>query len=92
MTLLSFMIVLAACFVVACRVDKMLRGVTKPGVFIQHAALGLGLFGGGLLSFTRWADLAIGAAALGVLVFFVISRQRWKHGAPEGTSKPMELP
>lgn len=92
MTLLSFFIVLAACFVVACRIDKMLKGVTKPWVFIQHAALGLGLLGGGLLSFTRWADLSVGSAALGVLVFFVISRHRWRHGAPEGTSRPMEMP
>ena len=92
MVALSLGLPLSACYVVLCRVEKMVRGVTKPIIFYQHAALALGFFVSFVLGFTQWADLAEAASAAGVLVFFGLSANRWRVRAPEDTSsKPGEL-
>lgn len=88
---MSIFLTLSACYVLCCRIDKMLRGVTRPGVFLQHALLAIGLFGAFLLHFTQWSELSMGAMALGVLAFLFASANRWRHGAPEDTTKPMDL-
>lgn len=85
------LLTLAGCFMIACRVDKMMKGVTMPGVFIQHALVGLGLFGGFVLMFTEFSDWSPASIAAGIVSFFVFSLKRWRGGAPEGTTKPAEL-
>lgn len=85
------MLTLIGCFMIACRVDKMVRGVTMPSVFVQHAAVGLGLFGGFILMFTEFSDWSPASIAAGVVAFFAFSLKRWRQGAPEGTTKPGEL-
>lgn len=82
---------LAGCFMIACRVDKMVKGVTMPTVFAQHASIGIGLFGGFVLMFTEFADWSPASIAAGVVAFFAFSLKRWKAGAPDGTTKPMGL-
>lgn len=82
---------LVGCFVLLCRVDKMLKGVTKPIVFAQHAVLAVGLFGGFLLNVTGEGAWAAASIAAGVLSFFLMSMGRWRHAAPEGTAKPGDL-
>lgn len=86
MLALSLGLTLSTCYVVLCRVEKMVRGVTKPIIFYQHAALALGFFLSFILSFTQWADLAEAASAGGVLMFFGMSAGRWRVSAPEDTS------
>jgi hypothetical protein len=80
-------ILIASIWSVLCRINLMKHGKTKPGVFIQHAALAFGLACGLLLP-APYAKMAMG---LGVLVFLLFGAERWKFGAPEGTSKPMNL-
>ena len=92
MLALSLGLTLSTCYVVLCRVEKMVRGVTKPVVFYQHAALALGFFVSFVLGFTQWADLAEAASAGGVLLFFGMSASRWRFKAPEDTNtKPGQL-
>lgn len=91
LTLVSILITLTACFVVLCRIDKLKSGVTKPEVFIQHAALGLGLFCAAIFQFLAEGPWALISASSGVVVFFGMSARRWSRGAPNGTSKPAEL-
>lgn len=85
MKLLSMGLTLAACWVLACRIDKMLKGTTQPGIFVQHFLMAIGLFGSFLLVFTEWADLAPASMAAGVLAFFAFSASRWRRGAPVDT-------
>lgn len=87
----SALLCLVACFMIACRIDKMVRGVTLSLVFYQHAALAAGLFGSFLLTFTRHAEWATASTVTGVVVFLGLSLQRWRHGAPEGTTRPGDL-
>jgi hypothetical protein len=85
------LLTLAACFVILCRVDKMIKGQTKPTVFAQHAILAMGLFCSVILNFTPYENWSQASMAAGLLVFFCFSIRRWKAGAPEGTSKPEVL-
>ena len=89
--IVSALLSLIACFMIACRIDKMVRGVTLSAVFYQHAALAAGLFGSFLLTFTRHADWSTASVVAGVVVFLTLSVQRWRHGAPEGTTRPADL-
>lgn len=89
--IVSALLCLVACFMIACRIDKMVRGVTLAMVFYQHAALAAGLFGSFLLTFTRHAAWSTASVVAGVVVFLALSVQRWRHGAPEGTTRPGEL-
>lgn len=90
-TFLSVFMTLGACFVVLCRIDKMLAGVTRTEVFLQHAALGLGLFCAAIFEFIGHGAIALACASGGVSVFLGLSTSRWRHQAPEGTTKPVEL-
>lgn len=80
-----------ACGIIACRVDKMLKGATAPGVFIQHAVLGVALFASSVIQFTVYRAWAGSLVSAGLVFFFVMSRKRWKNSAPEGTTKPGDL-
>lgn len=82
---------LVACFMLLCRVDKMVKGTTKYSVFLQHALLALSLFGSAVLNFTEFDDWSPASMAAGVVCFFFFSVNRWRKGAPDGTTKPMEL-
>ena len=86
MIAVSLGLTLSTCFVVACRIDKMLKGTTRPVIFYQHALLALGFFGSFVLGFTQWADLSEASSAAGVLLFFLLSANRWRHKAPEDTN------
>lgn len=78
------------CYLLACRIDKMVRGVTIPHVFWQHAILGVCAFGSLLLNFTSYEVWSAPALAFGVFVFFMFSLKRWRSVAPEGTSVEMK--
>lgn len=81
---LTLAFVLAAVWAVLCRVNAMQKGVTHWPIFVQHAALGLGLFASLLLP----ADWGRAALAAGVFVFLAMGAHRWRHGAPADTRKP----
>lgn len=87
----SLVLSLVACFILLCRVDKMERGVTRPGVFYQHAALAVALFASAVMQFTAFVHFAPAVMAAGVVVFLLYSAGRWREGAPDDTTKPMEL-
>ncbi len=78
---LAIMLIGGALWSVLCRVNAMQHGITRPLVFIQHAALGLGLVGG-LMWPAEWGRVAMAA---GVVVFLLCSSGRWRRSAPEGT-------
>jgi len=88
---LSIILTLSACFLLMCRIDKMIHGVTKKTVFVQHAALAMGMFGSVILDFTAYAEWSNASMAIGVLSFFFFSIGRWRRGAPDGTTRPIEL-
>lgn len=97
MTLLNALsagLALPACYMLACRIEKMRPGVTQPAIFWQHAALAMGLFTSFLLTFSeRWNDLALAPTTIGVIAFLGVSTKRWARGAPEDTAtKPGDLP
>ncbi len=85
--LMTAAIFIAAIWSVLCRINLMKHGVTKPAIFVQHAALAMGLACGLLLS-PPYAKMAMGA---GVLIFLVAGSKRWRFGAPSGTTKPENL-
>jgi hypothetical protein len=82
---------LVGCFMMLCRVDKMVKGITKASVFVQHAVLALSLFGSAVLNFTRFDDWSPAVMASGVVAFFLFSVSRWRDRAPDGTTKPAPL-
>lgn len=83
---LTTALTLAAVWAVLCRINALQAGVTEARVFVQHAALGLGLFASLLLP-PEWGRVAIAA---GVFAFLAIGASRWRHGAPAGTRKAQE--
>jgi thiosulfate reductase cytochrome b subunit len=76
---------LLLCYVLACRIDKMVKGVTKPIVFWQHALLGVAVLAAWLVQFTRFHEWADCILAAGLLSFFLLSLDRWKTSPPKGT-------
>lgn len=84
---LSDALLVAGCVVLACRIDKMMRGVTSLRVFLQHAALAMGMFGAFLLSFTTFSAWGPVSVAAGVLVFLLLSLSRWRYAPPAGTNR-----
>lgn len=83
---LTLALTLAAVWAVLCRINALQAGVTESRVFVQHAALGLGLFASLLLP-AEWGRVALAA---GIVVFLAIGASRWRHGAPAGTRKAQE--
>lgn len=81
---------LACVITLSRRVSKMQRGVTSLKVFFQHAVMALGLAGGLLLSFTPFSEWSAAAVAAGTFGFFLLSMQRWKNHAPQGTIRSVE--
>lgn len=81
---------LACAITLSRRVSKMQRGVTSLKVFYQHAVVALGLVGGLLLSFTEYSEWSAAAVAGGTFGFFLLSMQRWKTHAPQGTIRSVE--
>lgn len=81
----SMLLVLVACGMILCRIEKMMKGVTKTRVFLQYATMAGAMFGAMLLLFTPYFGLALGTAALGVIVYLWLSMNRWRYGAPKGT-------
>lgn len=89
--IVSTLLALVGCFLLACRVDKMVKGETKPSVFLQHALLALALFVSAVLNFTEFDDWSPAVMAAGVVAFFFFSVNRWRYRAPDGTTKPAPL-
>lgn len=81
---------LACAVTLSRRVAKMQRGVTSLKVFFQHAIVALGLMAGLLLSFTEYSEWTAAAVAGGTFGFFLLSMQRWKTHAPQGTIRSVE--
>lgn len=89
-----FVFAFIVCVILACRIDKMYKGETKPEVFFQHALLALAVFGSFVVGFTEYKDWAAVILIAGVLQFFIFSVGRWKQSAPDDTVKTelTELP
>jgi hypothetical protein len=84
------LLAIGLCIIIACRIDKMLKGVTLPGVFWQHAILGVCAFAGLVLGFTQYQEWAAVVFAAGVFQFFLFSLKRWRKRAPDDTMRPLE--
>lgn len=82
-TSLIAVLTISAIWSIICRVRYMDPKRTRRAVFIQHAALALGLFGALLLP-SPHSKLGLVA---GVFIFLLLGSSRWKHGAPKGTDK-----
>lgn len=78
---LTLALTLAAVWSVLCRINHMRPGVTRGAVFVQHAALALGLFADLLLQ----ADWGRAALAAGVLIYLLLGAGRWRDGPPSET-------
>lgn len=89
--IVATVLALVGCFMMLCRVDKMVKGTTKAAVFLQHALLALALFGSAVLNFTEFDDWSPASMAAGVVAFFLFSVNRWNYRAPDGTTKPAPL-
>jgi hypothetical protein len=87
----SLLLSLVACFMLLCRVDKMVKGITQTSVFIQHAILALAMFCSAVLTFTEFHDWSPAIMAAGIVSFFFLSVHRWRYQAPDGTTKPAPL-
>lgn len=79
-------LVVAGLVSIICRMHKM-SAHTKGRVLWQHRLL----FAGLLWSVLVPAEYGVLTLAGGVVAFLLLSADRWKHGAPEGTTKPMPL-
>lgn len=82
------LLTLGVCAIVACRVEKMEKGVTRPEVFAQHFLLGVCSFGSWISGFTEYEDWNTSILAMGILQFFLFSVKRWQENAPDGTTRP----
>lgn len=77
---------LAGMVSIICRLKLMSRQ-TKATVRWQHALLFAGLLWS-LIVPKQYAALPVLA---GVVAFLLLSANRWRSGAPDGTTKPAEL-
>jgi hypothetical protein len=84
------LIAFGLCIIIACRIDKMLKGVTMPSIFWQHAILGICAFAGLVAGFTEYQEWSGAILALGVFQFFLFSLKRWRKHAPGDTIRPLE--
>lgn len=82
---------LSICFIIGCRVDKMMKGVTQPLIFVQHCLLATSAFCASIVEFTHWAELSSACLGLGVIAFFTVSAKRWRFGAPVDTSMDADI-
>ncbi len=80
-------LLLAGIFMLACRIEKMMRGVTELRVFVQHFALACSLGAALLLSFGDHSDWGPACVAGGVVFFFLMSLKRWRQAPPQGTKR-----
>lgn len=72
--------------VIFCRISYMSRA-TFTAVRVQHVLL----FAGLLWSLIVPPDYAALSVIGGVVAFLLLSAPRWRHGAPEDTTRPGEL-
>lgn len=84
-TMLTAGLIFGSIWAIICRVRYMDPKRTRSVVFIQHAALAMGLFCALMLP-SPHSKLGL---VTGVFVFLVLGANRWRHGAPPGTEKPM---
>lgn len=90
MVMVSLALALGVLFVAGCRADKMVPGVTRPRVLWQFVVIAMGSLGGALLHVIDSPfDLPLVLGA--VLAYMVLGAYRWRSGAPEDSSRPMEL-
>ena len=85
------LLIAALCVVLACRIEKMVHGVTQPSVFMQHFVLAVAAFASWVVGFTSLEQWNTSILSGGVLAFFLFSRKRWRFSAPDDTTKPGEL-
>jgi hydrogenase-4 membrane subunit HyfE len=86
MHLLHVVLALVGMFVIICRLNAM-SSATHYVVRMQHGVL----FAGLLWSMVVPWDVAAAPVCGGVVGFLLLSARRWRHGAPEGTTKPADL-
>lgn len=82
---LTVVVMLAAAWSALCRVRLMVHRVTRIEVFLAHASIFLALCAALL-----WPGYGRLLLAAGILAFFLLGTHRWRHGAPEGTRKPLQ--
>lgn len=88
---------LFGCGSLVCRIHHM-TVETRDGVFWQHVVLAAGFFAVPVVMFlarTQWnqsgSDLALLVVLVSMSVYLMLGASRWRHGAPEGTTKPPQL-
>lgn len=91
---IQFLLTVAVCWMIACRIDKMNKGVTQQRVFLQHFLLGVAVFASFIVGFTSYKEWSAVILSVGVLQFFTFSIGRWRKHAPDDTVKEelTELP
>lgn len=87
MILLHIVLAVAGIVSIACRLKHMSRA-THTSVRTQHALL----MGGINFSLAVPSQFAVLPLLLGVVAFLLLSAGRWRHGAPEDTTRPGDLP
>lgn len=85
--LLASAVICSAIWSIICRVRYLRIGRTIASVALQHVGLAFGLLGGLVLE--NWEARA--SMALGIFFFLLLSSGRWRHGAPDGVTKPASL-
>lgn len=80
-------LLVAGIVMLACRIEKMMRGVTELRVFVQHFALACSLGAAFLLSFGEHSEWGSASVAGGIVFFFMLSLKRWRQAPPQGTKR-----
>ncbi len=90
--IVSDSLLVAGVVILACRIEKMMRGVTELRVVLQHFALACSLGGAILLSFGELSEWGPACVAAGVVFFFLLSLKRWRQAPPQGTKRVRTMP
>lgn len=85
--IVSDSLLVAGIVILACRIEKMMRGVTELRVFVQHFALACSLGAALLLSFGELSEWGPAAVSGGIVFFFAMSLKRWRQAPPQGTKR-----
>ncbi len=70
-----------------CRLNRVTKA-TQSRVRAQMVLLVMGVAANGVLPWSPWAEYGPVVLTVSVGAFLWLGRQRWRHGAPAGTTRP----